>query len=65
MYKNEGMKGLFKGNFINCVGGVPFNAFEFFFFEFFKNNLFSSSIEKEDLQFKHKFICGGMAGWGA
>lgn len=64
MYRTEGVKGLFRGNLVNCCGGVPFNAFEFFFYELFKNNLFPG-MEREDLQYKHKFICGGFAGWGA
>ena len=64
MYKKEGVRGLFRGNFVNCSAGVPFNAFEFFFYELAKNNLFPG-LEKKDLEFKHKFVCGGFAGWGA
>ena len=64
MVQKEGVRGCYRGNLVNCVGGVPFNAFEFFFYEFAKNNLFPK-VDKQDLQFRHKFICGGFAGWGA
>jgi len=53
-----------KGNLINCMSNAPFTALEFFFYEFYKNNLYPH-IEYCDLSFKHKFICGGIAGMSA
>lgn len=40
MYSREGIRGLFKGNMITCAGTAPFTAFEFYMYDFFKNNLF-------------------------
>ena len=40
MFCKEGIRGFFKGNGINCAINAPFNAFEFYFYQFFKNNLF-------------------------
>ena len=61
MFQNEGVRGLFKGNLVNCAGGIPYNSFEFFFYELFKNNLFPGQT-KEDMSYTNKFICGGLAG---
>ena len=43
---------------------MPFNAFEFFFYELAKNNLYPN-VSKKDLNYGQKFLCGGLAGWGA
>jgi len=40
MWRNEGLYGFFKGNGVNVVRIAPFSAFEFFFYEFYKNTLF-------------------------
>ena len=61
MYAREGVRGLFKGNGVNCLINAPFNSFEFFFYEFFKNNIFQVDHEK-GLRFYQKFACGGLAG---
>ena len=61
MYQKEGVKGLFKGNMINCIGAAPFTALEFYLYEFFKNNLWPN-IEYTDLTLKHKLACGATAG---
>jgi len=61
MYQKEGVRGLMKGNLINCASSTPFTACEFYFYELFKNNLFSQ-VEYHDLKLHHKFMCGGLAG---
>jgi solute carrier family 25 phosphate transporter 23/24/25/41 len=37
MYSSEGMKSLFKGNGANCIRIAPFQAIEFFMFEYYKH----------------------------
>ena len=59
MWKEEGYKGLFKGNGTNVARAAPFTAFEFFFYDFFKKLLFPNISSKD---FTAKFICGGLTG---
>jgi len=40
MYKTEGFIGYFKGNGATVAKIAPFSAFEFYFYEVFKNNLY-------------------------
>ena len=40
MYKLEGVKGYFKGNGATVGKIAPFSAFEFYFYEVYKNTLF-------------------------
>lgn len=40
MYKSEGMYGFFKGNGATVCKIAPFSAFEFYFYEIFKTNLY-------------------------
>ena len=40
MYRVEGVYGFFKGNGVNVVRIAPFSAFEFFFYEFYKQKIF-------------------------
>ena len=40
MWRNEGFYGFFKGNGVNVVRIAPFSAFEFFFYDFYKHQLF-------------------------
>lgn len=40
MFQKEGYRGYLRGNIVNCMGGIPFNSLEFFFYELAKNNLF-------------------------
>jgi hypothetical protein len=42
MIKTEGAKSLFRGNGIFLIKVAPFCAFEFFFYEFYKSNLFGA-----------------------
>lgn len=46
----EGPKNLFRGNGINLMIQAPFSAFEFYFYEFYKNNLFEAK-KREELSF--------------
>ena len=60
----EGPKSLFRGNGINLLIQAPFSAFEFYFYELYKNNLFGVQ-RREDLSFVQKFVSGGLAGMTA
>lgn len=58
MWKNEGMYGFFKGNGVNVVRIAPFTAFEFFFYDLYKFNLFGGQTAGNF----QKLICGGLTG---
>lgn len=58
MYKHEGFYGFFKGNGVNVVRIAPFSAFEFYFYEVYKKQLFGG----ENLTAWQKLICGGLTG---
>lgn len=64
MFKTEGLSGLFKGNLVNLAASSPFSALEFYFYEVYKNNLFPN-IERQDLTFYHKVLCGALTGVSA
>jgi solute carrier family 25 (mitochondrial phosphate transporter), member 23/24/25/41 len=59
--RSEGIRGLWKGNAVNCTLAAPFSAFEFFFYEFFKEELFPG-VQKQDLTFLQRFAAGGLSG---
>lgn len=59
MYTSEGIPGFFKGNGATILKIAPFSAFEFYFYEIFKNNLFKPDTK---LGFWHKLYCGGLTG---
>ena len=50
MYKMEGFPGFFKGNGATIAKIAPFSAFEFYFYELFKNNLYPGK-EKKDFSY--------------
>ena len=50
MWMKEGYKSLLKGNGVNLLVQAPFTSFEFFFYEFYKNNLFQN-IPRENLSY--------------
>ena len=58
MWKHEGFYGFFKGNGVNVVRVAPFSAFEFFFYEFYKAQIFNNETSSP----LKKLICGGMTG---
>jgi len=55
---------VFRGNGINVLISAPFSALEFYFYEVYKNNLYSG-VAKQDLTFFQKMICGGFTGMTA
>ena len=61
MYKQEGLYGFFKGNGVNVVRIAPFSAFEFFFYEVYKQNLFEGEASSKS----SKLLCGGLTGISA
>ena len=61
MWRVEGFYGFFKGNGVNMVRIMPFSAFEFFFYDLYKRNLFQG----EQTGALSKLICGGMTGMTA
>lgn len=62
MWKHEGIKGFFKGNGTNIIRVAPFSAFEFFFYEFYKNFFFA---HRSSHDYMPKLICGGLTGMTA
>ena len=61
MWRNEGVRGFFKGNGVNIVRIAPFSAFEFFFYDFYKKQLFQG----ENSGNWAKLCCGGLTGMTA
>ena len=61
MWQKEGFYGMLKGNGVNVVRIAPFSAFEFFFYDLYKNVLFGGSTASVS----NKLICGGMTGMTA
>ena len=64
MWKIEGWQGFFKGNGITIVKIAPFSAFEFYFYEVFKNNLYPNNKPNE-FSYMQKLLCGGLTGIAA
>ena len=61
MAKSEGMAGMMKGNGVNLVRIVPFSGLEFFFYEFYKQNLVGGYLNHN----LEKLVCGGLTGMTA
>jgi solute carrier family 25 (mitochondrial phosphate transporter), member 23/24/25/41 len=61
MWQKEGFKGFLKGNGVNVVRIAPFSAFEMFFYDFYKYNLFGGQAATPTT----KLICGGLTGMTA
>lgn len=61
MWQNEGFYGFFKGNGVNVVRIAPFTAFEFFFYDLYKENLFGGHTASNT----SKLFCGGLTGMTA
>ena len=55
------MRGFFKGNGATVAKIAPFSAFEFYFYEVYKSNLYPGK-ERRDFTFSQKLICGGITG---
>ena len=67
MYNKEGIKGLFRGNAVNCSIQAPFTALEFFFYDYYKQLVFpqSASLESRTPTFFQKMVSGGLSGMTA
>lgn len=61
MWRNEGLYGFFKGNGVNVARIAPFSAFEFFFYDLYKRQLFQGESSGSFA----KLICGGLTGMTA
>ena len=61
MWQKEGMYGFFKGNGVNVVRIAPFTAFEFFFYDLYKENVFGGHTASN----LSKLWCGGLTGMTA
>jgi solute carrier family 25 phosphate transporter 23/24/25/41 len=61
MWQKEGMFGLLKGNGVNVVRIAPFTAFEMFFYDYYKENLFGGVGATASA----KLVCGGLTGMTA
>jgi len=59
MFKQEGMDGLFRGNFTHLVKKVPFSAIKFLSYERYKQIL--TPLGREDAGVWRRFISGGAA----
>jgi solute carrier family 25 phosphate transporter 23/24/25/41 len=59
--KKESMYGMLKGNEVNVVRIAPFSAFEFFFYDLYKNFFF----EGVDASIPAKLAYGGLTGMTA
>ena len=55
------MGGFFKGNGATVAKVAPFSAFEFYFYEIFKSNLYPGKT-KAELGFGQKLVAGGLTG---
>jgi solute carrier family 25 (mitochondrial phosphate transporter), member 23/24/25/41 len=58
MAQNEGFHGFMKGNGVNVARIAPFSAFEFYFFELYKNRFLLSNPDSK----MGKLFCGAMTG---
>ena len=58
----EGIKGYFKGNGVNCVRIFPTSAFQFYCYETYKRMLLDHYHTQKDLTPVQRLFAGGMAG---
>lgn len=58
MWRHEGFRGLLKGNGVNMLRIAPFSAFEMFFYDYYKQNLFGGDSASK----LSKLTCAGMTG---
>ena len=61
MYRQEGWYGFFKGNGVNVARIAPFSAFEFYFYEVYKAQLFTEA----SITPSKKLLCGAFTGMTA
>lgn len=61
MWKEEGWRGMMRGNGTNCIRIVPYSAVQFGSYNFYKRHIFES-YPGADLPASMRLICGGLAG---
>lgn len=59
MWQKEGVRGFFKGNWVNIVKIGPFSAFEFYFYELYKKVLFPNAAHDDKFS---KLVSGALTG---
>lgn len=63
MYKDEGWKGLFRGNTLNCIRIFPYSAVQFMVFEECKEYLISrKSPDNKELYASERLLAGSIGG---
>lgn len=62
MGKEDGFRGYMKGNGANVVRIAPFSAYEMFFYELYKVEIFGNPKQMDNWS---KFVCGGLTGMTA
>ena len=60
--KKEGLKGLWKGNYINCIRIFPQTAINYAFFQLSKNNIFSKTLIIKNNTNLTNFLSGTVGG---
>ncbi|AGO13822.1 AaceriAGL047Cp [[Ashbya] aceris (nom. inval.)] len=65
VYKEEGVKGLFRGNGINCLRIFPYSAVQYAVYEFCKTRLFHAGQEDHQQLRSWERLVGGALGGGA
>lgn len=67
IYKDEGVKGLFRGNGLNCVRIFPYSAVQFLVYEYVKKHVYHISDNDNGIEMKprtltdlQKFIAGSL-----
>ncbi|XBW36823.1 hypothetical protein QEN19_002402 [Hanseniaspora menglaensis] len=59
-YKKEGIKGLFRGNGINCLRVFPYMSIQYFAFQSYKNHVLAGS--KTEIETKDRLVAGFLSG---
>ncbi|KAG0672521.1 hypothetical protein C6P45_001985 [Maudiozyma exigua] len=64
VYQEEGVKGLFRGNGVNCLRIFPYSAVQFVVYEYSKKHFFhvDGSLGKEQLNNWQRLFSGGLCG---
>ncbi len=62
IYRDDGMRGFFTGNFTNCVRVIPYTAAQFVSYEKFKEWMLRRSVDGRTLGTVDRLMCGGLAG---
>ncbi|CAL9728768.1 mitochondrial carrier protein Leu5p [Monosporozyma unispora] len=60
LYREEGVKGLFRGNGLNCIRIFPYSAVQFAIFEYIKKNVFHIDKSNGQLTNGQRLFAGSM-----